>query len=53
MTAVLLGETFEGAGVVLANACLKVAGYSDIEHARKARHDAHRVEMLAHFGTTF
>jgi hypothetical protein len=53
MTSVLLRETFEGAGFVLANARLQIAGYSDIEHAGEARHDVHGVEVLTHFGATF
>src|SRR5579884_101606 len=52
MASVLLREAFEGAGFVLANARLQVAGYSDVEHAGKARHDVHGVEVLAHFGAT-
>ena len=53
MASILVRKTFEAAGFVLANARLQVAGYSDVEHAGKARHDVDGIEVLAHFGETF
>ena len=50
VTSIFLREALEGTSFMLTDTRLEVAGYTDVEHTREARHDVHGIEVLAHFG---